>query len=51
LSDLAPTPTSSPVKSTTRKRWRNDEATIRLMIEAVRGGPLGIGRLSLIGFA
>jgi hypothetical protein len=34
-----------------RKPCRSDEATIRFIIEAVRGGDCGGGRTALIGFA
>ena len=36
-SDRVPAPISTSVSSTTRKRCRNDDATTRFIIEAVRG--------------
>jgi hypothetical protein len=35
----------------TRNRWRREEATMRLMIEDVRGGGSGNGNVSFIGSA
>ncbi len=47
----SPAPIRTTVSSTTIRRCRSDEATIRFMIEAVRGCEPGSGRDALIDFA
>src|SRR6185437_8387950 len=52
FSEWIPAPVSSRVMRITRNLWRNDDATMRLMTEAVLGVCSGGGGVeSLIGFA